>query len=772
MSAVINTSGPAVPLRLRNPIVRFFASIRVGLIWLASIILYAAVLSALPQVRGALEMTEMEAFRHWSFVTLIALFATNLIVATLTRIRFNIVNFGVLTVHTGLLLLCGGSIWYFATKIEGDVLLRSPQIELITLGGADSRKVAEFLAAKGQRWSETMPAFGGRVAIEVLKTSGTGREPVREATVRVRIGDQAPREVTLSVPQQPLAAVADRLGVRLRTFPGETLFYDDEAAALHYRKMDQPESERRVAELHGLPLSRERYFDEGYVLRDALDIDWRSKRTNPELRLPFDLAIPTGWFEHWRLPIKLDTPELPFDVEVTGYVPYIRGMDRSAADGGDSEFPAATFTVSFGNTRMRDSVFAADPALALARRANLEFRWVANAEEQQRAFKPLVGQNELTIEVLDPPAKKTITIAEGMTIDVEGTRYKLKVAELAPSWPLMTPGYENARSPVARIDVTNGEKSYNRTVVQRFPHLSQDIDERGVRHRDGPYDPNLKLTYRTVVDGWSILAAGAGLVPQLGVFGLDGKVRPVVLEIGRAATIHTSQGELTFTLENLFERGRVKSLPVIEPLDTRRPGLGREASAIRLKLTGKGAHAGWSDSRWIPFSNYPDLEEFAQPTRVSLPGDSQIYELIYSRLPRPLDATLVPQALTTTFFPGRMAATAWRSDFLVVEGEQPPRAAFVETNQTATVGRYTLFQSGAARDHWSYTVLGVGTREAIGTQLLGCVLVTLGALYAFYVKPVIKRRRAAAAVAEANARRSAARAAVRETAEELVEVNS
>ena len=145
---------------------------------------------------------------------------------------------------------------------------------------------------------------------------------------------------------------------------------------------------------------------------------------------------------------------------------------------------------------------------------------------------------------------------------------------------------------------------------------------------------------------------------------------------------------------------------------------------------------------------------------------------MYSRLPRPLEATVIPQALTTTFFPGRMAATAWRSDFLVLKGQEPPRSDYVETNQTATVGRYTLFQSGASRDHWSYTILGVGTREAVGTQLLGCILIALGALYAFYVKPIIKRRRAAAALEAANARRIPSRSGTKEKQSDLVEVNS
>jgi len=41
----------------------------------------------------------------------------------------------------------------------------------------------------------------------------------------------------------------------------------------------------------------------------------------------------------------------------------------------------------------------------------------------------------------------------------------------------------------------------------------------------------------------------------------------------------------------------------------------------------------------------------------------------------------------------------------------------------------------------NYTVLGVGNRNGVYTQLLGCVIAVAGMIYAFYVKPVIKRRR-------------------------------
>ena len=42
----------------------------------------------------------------------------------------------------------------------------------------------------------------------------------------------------------------------------------------------------------------------------------------------------------------------------------------------------------------------------------------------------------------------------------------------------------------------------------------------------------------------------------------------------------------------------------------------------------------------------------------------------------------------------------------------------------------------------NYTILGVGNRNGVWTMLAGSVLSVIGMIYAFYVKPMIKRRRA------------------------------
>ncbi len=71
----------------------------------------------------ALEMTEGQFYGWWPLRAILFLFVINLVVATLRRIEIRFVNIGVLTVHTGIVVLALGSIYYQSLKQEGDVLL-------------------------------------------------------------------------------------------------------------------------------------------------------------------------------------------------------------------------------------------------------------------------------------------------------------------------------------------------------------------------------------------------------------------------------------------------------------------------------------------------------------------------------------------------------------------------------------------------------------------------------------------------------------------------
>lgn len=743
------------PLRWRgNRLVRLLSDVRFGLTILTLILVYASIGSAFAPLRGGLEMTEMQVFQHWLFVALIALFTASLVTATLTRVRWSVVNAGSVVVHAGLLLLVGGAVWYFARKVEGDVPLFSPRVEVFASVSA-LEPGAEFLADVGQGWEVDLPGLGGRVRLEVVGVTAGAGAPFAQATVALSVAGNPIEEVTLAANADKLTPLRNGLALRLRTYPPQERFYEAHAPALYYGRRGEGRS--RFVRLAGLPLHRERYLSEGPVLRDTHGRLVPSKREYPHLPLA-GLRIPTNWLEPWRMPLKLDTPDLPCDVEITGYLPYVVGMDQTVGGGGDRENPIAEFLVEAGGRSVTLALAALQPPRA--GRGPFEFHWVASAAEMDELLRPLAGPAELTFKVLDPPIEQTLAVRIGQNIPIAGTPYELTVASIVPAWPLVTPGFEGAQSAAALVDVRRGETRFRRSVVERYPQLTQDIDDQGVRHTETLLDPNLVLRFRTTVEGRMVLAAGPDLPPVLAVFQPDGSVQRFAAERGRAQPVSVPDFTARFTLLALERFGRWLEVPLIQPLELRRPNMDRSYSAIRVKLTGRGPYAGWSESRWCLFSEYPRLDRTNAPptlhtrvTTVRLP-DGHEYELVYSRAERDLGATLVPAKLTTRLFPGRHRAESWRSDFFVQpRGGTALLPAAVYTNQTCTVAGWTLFQSGAAGDHWSWTILGVGNRHGMVPMVIGSLLITLGCLYAFYVKPVLLRRavgdRAAAPGAEA-----------------------
>ena len=70
-----------------------------------------------------LEMTEVEFYGWWPLRVLLMLFVINMTVATIRRIEFTFKNIGVLTVHTGIITITLGSLYYATLKKEGDLRL-------------------------------------------------------------------------------------------------------------------------------------------------------------------------------------------------------------------------------------------------------------------------------------------------------------------------------------------------------------------------------------------------------------------------------------------------------------------------------------------------------------------------------------------------------------------------------------------------------------------------------------------------------------------------
>lgn len=98
------------------------------------------------------EMTEVEFYGWWPMKAALLLFVLNMLTATVRRIELRPLNAGVLSVHTGIVMIAVGSIIYERAKVEGDmVLLRNQR-------GADFFYDRNIAAIYG--WSEANPQAG------------------------------------------------------------------------------------------------------------------------------------------------------------------------------------------------------------------------------------------------------------------------------------------------------------------------------------------------------------------------------------------------------------------------------------------------------------------------------------------------------------------------------------------------------------------------------------------------------------------------------------
>src|SRR5262249_54042590 len=151
----------------------------------------------------------------------------------------------------------------------------------------------------------------------------------------------------------------------------------------------------------------------------------------------------------------------------------------------------------------------------------------------------------------------------------------------------------------------------------------------------------------------------------------------------------------------------------------------------------------WSKHVWVPFSHYNSttMLDIHEPTVVNdVPGMGSV-QLLYGRQERPLPTRVTLEQLKTDFYPGRQQPSEWTSYFRFEDAAtHTVRLAKAFLNNTARLGDWTLFQSQAAGDHESWTVLGVGNRQGVMTMLAGCTLISLGMIFAFAIKPIIVRR--------------------------------
>lgn len=730
-----------------------FSSIWFGVSLLVLIFIYSSIGSALPPVRQhrLLEMTEFEWFHWWPFEVLIALFSITLIVATIRRIPLRWVNAGVWTIHTGILILVAGSIYYFGAKVEGDVPVFRRKVVIDVPGG---RKPAELLVRPGNeietegiagayhfrigeihpQWPIRSEEHAGQKAYSVMVEVTT---PQQKFIRQLLAG--YPQYTEDVIPGQGRAVkvtgkklLDENIALVLDYAPQDHFFIKD-STALYVRSAGEKNwSERPIT---GLP----RYNDHA----PRTDLVWN---VAPKSKTLSRLEVP--------IPPREEEDELQdLDVRVLGYLRYAFEQTRFV-DGSGELYPVVGLSIQRPNESHDYELAAFDSQARFAAAGQIEFRWIESQEALDVLANP--GSAKLVVTIPDqnitlqvPPSEFPKNSSESTFRKIEGSEYEFRIINTLDRLPL-----EDGRIlAVAMVEIRTPQKSWTR-MVAGDPGATQDMAAGApdMGHSFVAPDPGIVMTY-TAGPPPIVVAAGPNQ-PELTVFfdPGDGTVQRLPAAIGQALDL---AGGWKLRVNNFYRRAHPESRPWIVPPAQRDRDAGENHSMVYVVLSAPG----WQEGLWLPYNAYAfEDEQYSYPGRIRVEArraklaDGREVELMFSRQRYELPAAVALDDFTLLTHQGGLIGVNtnvrnYISQLRFADGrggwsERMP----MSLNEPANKEGWWFFQSmwdppsqGSAG--MNYTGLGIGNRNGVHVQLAGVIIAVTGMLFTFYVKPMIIRRR-------------------------------
>jgi hypothetical protein len=252
----------------------------------------------------------------------------------------------------------------------------------------------------------------------------------------------------------------------------------------------------------------------------------------------------------------------------------------------------------------------------------------------------------------------------------------------------------------------------------------------------------------------------------------EGRLRVVSAVSGKPELIEAAVdkpiqvgGGVRLLIDDLLPRGVYETKPLVIRREERLRDAMELFSQIKLVLPD-------GQSMWVPFSSYAfDGREDAirrapfEPQTVKL-ADGREIEVLFSRQRLPLGTEVALEEFVLTAHEGGYTGETgsirdYRSRLRFRDPGSDGWSDAVDTSMNSPAEHKGLWyfqaqwdapdnrptEAGIASAGLNYTVLGVANREGVYIQLLGCAVAVLGMIYAFYVKPVLKRRNREAVLA-------------------------
>jgi len=764
-----------VPTRSRPPrgpltaLLDLFSNVWFGIFWAVMMFIYCSIGSAVPKIRQLpwLEMTEFQWFHWWPFNLIVIMIVSCMIVITVRRIPLRPINAGVWMIHTGIVILMIGSYVYFSTKVEGDAPVFRRQVRAMLPG---LTQPASFVALPG--CLAEVPARNGTWRFEVQSTNSAWpilsdehegetayavnvmvRPPRGEPFVR-QLLDGYPQYTEDVLPGQGRAVknigrklVAEELELTLGYEP-TTEFHVMETWALYVRRLGEMEWKERPIE--GVP----RYND--YVASREWVI------THPRMRLPIrpiDIEVP---------PADDGDPLAGASVNVTGYLRYAQ-MRRIWRESGSQLFPVLTLT-SIGDRgeEQQFELMALDPARRSAAEGLIEFVWAGSAN--QLANLPRSASASVTLEVPATGKSYDIELTDETVVDrdgpytpIDGTEFSFRIRGTQDR--LTLPDGQRTVS-VALVDIKNPEGEFTRWVAD-LPSMTRDLHRSGPEgtgdpHAADPREPDERLRFTYSPAGPPIILAAHPDGIQFVFNGPDGRMIDKPVAVGEKVEVVPG---LALRIDGLWTHAVGEVKPYVVPPEQRNRDAREMFSMIRVEVNAGGT----TQAKWLNFNRYAlPTSQYAyrrrftyQPEVFELPGGRMV-EVLLSRERRALPhAIALDHFDLDTHFGGYTGQVSTIRNYVsdlrfYDDGSWTDTPRTIAVNSPTEYGGLWYFQSmwdkptrNNPNGGMNYTGLGIGNRNGVYTQLLGCCLAVIGMIFAFYVKPIMVRRRAQAAHARA-----------------------
>ncbi len=798
--AAIPNDGPMSGRSFFAPVLDLFSSVTFGIVLLAVLFVYCTIGSAgilypvhpnlfhadawvyeqLRQ-RRAFEMTEFEWFHWWPFNGLILLIAANIIVTTLRRIPFKLVNYGVWTIHAGILILIAGSFIYFGTKVEGDapVARRRLIVEVDAVGptgdartekqsltvapgkeltfGSGSNALRVQVLSVDPAWELRSGADAGSIAYSVnllVERSGTASGEKRfmrqlianhpEYTEDILFTDDAHQPMQRAIKATGKAIIDDSLRCSLEYEPANYFYLRNELRkswALYTRP--KGEATWTPRSLEGMPLYNDYVADRALV--EGGD------------------AIPERGLDIVASASDAADPLQGVDFRVKAYLRYAHLRSRFVAGGADAPiYPVARLRLASAQaTSPEFELEALDVERSKAEGGLLRFALVTSeaevaALERSPALHIRIPAAGVDVRADIRDVASANPDAPVIEIQAEGksSGYSYRVMSVQDDLPV-----GGGKVSLASVELQTPKGTFRRWVFDDARLTRDVIDPRGSDAHGPPTiaDDTIQVEYERG-NGLALVTIVAGPDPNVlrVVASVDGQSSVQPLERGKPATL---PGGIDIALSDYIPRAVLETKPQVVPREQRQREAMEQFALILLEAPG-------GQRKWLQFNHWP-FDSEAQALRRSPYApetmrlhDGREVEVMFSRARLPLPASVALEDFELAAHDGGFTGETGsiRNYTSILRFENPDELTWgdptrVSVNEPVEHEGLWFFQSQwdppdeardgglAASKGLNYTVLGVGNRNGVWIQLFGCCVAVAGMIFAFYVKPLIKARK-------------------------------